>query len=172
MTLDEVNNFLTSRELSSNLLPFKIVFILVSICFVVLIAYYVIKQVYLLMEKRRMFNDFLKPTFDPKTYNLSRWRQIVAALQKDDEINYKLAIINLEGMLYDILRRMSYEGKDLSEMLPEIRDKKLFGSGEAIDALIYLSNKVKGDTAYKVDKEIVNQIAKTVSDFLIKLGII
>jgi hypothetical protein len=111
----------------------------------------------------------MTPTNQP---NLSRWRQIVAALQKDDEINYKLAIINLEGMLYDILRRMSYEGKDLSEMLPEIRDKKLFGSGEAIDALIYLSNKVKGDTAYKVDKEIVNQIAKTVSDFLIKLGII
>lgn len=124
------------------------------------------------MEKRRVFNDFLKPTFDPKTYNLSRWRQIVAALQKEDEINYKLAIINLEGMLYDILRRLSYEGKDLAEMLPEIRDKKIFDSGEIIDALIYLSNKVKSDPAYKVDREIVKQIAKTVSDFLIKLKII
>lgn len=172
MALDDINNFLTSHQLSSALLPFKVVFIIVSILFIALIAFYVTKQYYLMAEKRRILSDFKNPSFDLKTYTLNRWKQIIAALRKKDDINYKLAIINLESMLYDIFKELKYQGKDLNEMLPQIAEQKPISNPETIDALVYLANKVKVDPGYKVDPEFVEKMASEINDFLMELKVI
>ncbi|MFA5087125.1 MAG: hypothetical protein WC470_02400 [Candidatus Paceibacterota bacterium] len=172
MALDDINNFLTSHQLNSALLPFKVVFIIISIFFIALITFYVTKQYYLMAEKRRIYRDFKNPSFDLKTYTLNRWKQIIVALRKKDDINYKLAIVNLESMLYDIFRELRYDGKDLNEMLPQIAEQKPISNPETIDALVYLANKVKVDPAYKVDPEFVEKIASEINDFLIELKVI
>lgn len=172
MTLDDINNFLTSSQLNGSLLPFKIVFLLVSIFFIVLISYYVIKQVFLVAEKRRILTDFQNPSIDIRTYTIRRWKQIIVALRKKDEINYKLAVINMESMLYDIFKELKYQGKDLNEMLPQIAEQKPFANPETVDALVYLASKIKVDPAYKIDPQIIEKMASEVNNFLVELKLI
>lgn len=172
MTIEDFNAFLTSPELNSYLMPFKVWFIIVSILFLIMIIYYGIKQFYFIAEKQRMLSDFRNPIFDQHTYILTRWRGIVKSLRAKDEINYKLAIVNLDGMLFDIYKALHYPGSSLYEMLPEIREKKSFDNPETLESLTYLTQKVKTDPAYKVDPAIIEKIATEVSDFLVKMKII
>ena len=172
MTINDVNVFLTSHQLNSWLLPFKIVFLLISIIFLALIIYYVTKQVYLIAEKRRILTDFKSPSLDIRTYTLNRWKQIIVALRKQDEMNYKLAVTNLESMLYDVFKELKYAGKDLGEMLPQIEEQKAFKNPETADTLVYLANKIKLDPAYKIDPEIIEKLASEVNDFLMELKVI
>ncbi|HOS87913.1 MAG TPA: hypothetical protein PL093_00225 [Candidatus Pacearchaeota archaeon] len=172
MTIQEINNFLSSPELNNFLMPFKVLFITISVLFLIMIIYYGIKQFYFIAEKRRMLTDFINPFFGQSAYILSRWRGIVKSLRAKDDINYKLAIINLEGMLYDIFKALKYNGASLAEMLPEIKEKKSFQNPEALESLVYLAGKIKTDPTYKFDPIIVEKIASEVSDFLVRLKII
>ncbi len=172
MSLEQINNFLSSAELNSALLPFKIVFILITIAFIILYLYYLIKQFFLLANQRRMFKDFMHPSFDQTTYIYNRWQQILEFLKKKNDLDYKLAVINMEGMLYDIFKALKYQGKDLKELLPEIREKNKFKSAETIEAIVYLSGKLKNDPTYKIDPEIAERLAIDIKDILTKLKII
>lgn len=172
MNIEEISAFLTSPELNSFLMPFKVWLIFISIIFIILIAYYGIKQFYFIAEKRRMLSDFRNPIFDQHTYILGRWRGIIKSLRIKDEINYKLAVINLDGMLFDIYKALKYPGTSLYEMLPEIREKKSFDNPETLESLTYLAQKIKTDPAYKIDPLIIERIATEVSNFLVKIKII
>lgn len=172
MDLEQINNFLSSTELNSALLPFKVVFILITIAFMILSAYYLIKQVFFLAEKNRIFKDFMRPSFDQSTYIYNRWKQILNFLAKKTDLDYKAAIMNMEGMLYDIFKALKYQGGDLKELLPEIREKNKFKGAETIEAIVYLSGKLKNDPTYRIDPEITEKLAIDIKDILTKLKII
>jgi len=126
----------------------------------------------LLANQRRMFKDFMHPSFDQTTYIYNRWQQILEFLKKKNDLDYKLAVINMEGMLYDIFKAFKYQGNDLKELLPEIREKNKFKSAETIEAIVYLSGKLKNDPTYKIDPEIAERLAIDIKDILTKLKII
>jgi hypothetical protein len=174
MTFNDINNFLISQELSDFLLPFKVVAIIVSIFFIIYIAYYVIMQPYVLVSSpRRAYSDFSeKAVIDRRRYTLTRWREIIKAMQKKDEINYKLAVLNMDGMLFDIFKALKYQGLDLGEMLTEIREKKVFDNPETPETIYYLSRKMRNDPSYKIDPQVIEQLATEVSNFLIKIKLI
>ncbi|MFA5368842.1 MAG: hypothetical protein WC303_02405 [Candidatus Paceibacterota bacterium] len=174
MTLiDQINNYLSSPELSSFLLPFKIVMILTSVIFFVYIVYYAINQIYMIGEKRRNFkNFFANQDFNYQEYIFNRWKVVEEAASKDDDINTRLAILSLEGMLFDMFKAMKYEGHDLKELLPQVIEKREFGNPETLEAITYLSDKIKSDPSYKVSPDIVKKIVEDIKIILNKLKII
>ncbi|MFA5013161.1 MAG: hypothetical protein WC520_01215 [Candidatus Paceibacterota bacterium] len=173
MSLEQINNFLTSPELTSYLLPFKIVFIIVSLIFIYFIIYYVIKQVLMLSERKRMFKDFFsKQDFDDYTFLFNRWKEIEKAMSQKGQLNYRLAIVNSEGLIFDLFKTMKYEGKELKEMYSEIQDKAEVENTEIIPELMELANKVKTNPSYYVDDETAERVFGEVKKIVEQVKII
>lgn len=53
------------------------------------------------------------------------WEKIKDRIEKNDEANLKLAIIEADGMLEDVLKRMGLEGKDMGERLEQLGSQQL-----------------------------------------------
>ena len=60
-----------------------------------------------------------RPGPAPKAAN-RRWQSILNKLEKGDESNLKLAVIEADKILDDLLRRMGYAGQDIGERLKQI----------------------------------------------------
>ncbi|MDD5568797.1 MAG: hypothetical protein PHG23_00020 [Candidatus Pacebacteria bacterium] len=173
MSLEQINNFFISPELTSYLLPLKIVFIIASAAFLYLIGYYIIKQVLMINERKRMFQDFFgKQDFNSYSYLFNRWKEIEKVAATKDEINYKLAIMNSEGLLFDLFRSLKYEGKELKELIPQAVDKGLVENPEVLNALIDLSHKIKADPVYKLDPEKAEYLLAGVREVVARLKIV
>jgi hypothetical protein len=130
-------------------------------------------QVYMVGEKRRMFKDFFaKQNFDYQEYIFNRWKVVMEAAGKDDEVNNRLTILSLEGMLFDMFKAMKYEGNELKDLFPQISQKRELGNPETYEAIIYLADKIKSDPAYKVNPDIVKKVVEDIRLILNKLKII
>jgi hypothetical protein len=53
------------------------------------------------------------------------WEKINDRIEKNDEASLKLAIIEADGMLEDVLKRMGLEGKDMGERLEQMGSQQL-----------------------------------------------
>jgi len=68
-------------------------------------------------------DSFRKPNL-PQYYE-KRWQKIQDRLEAADEANLKLAIIEADSLLDDILKRMGLAGKDMGERLEQITVQQL-----------------------------------------------
>lgn len=62
------------------------------------------------------------------------WQKIKNRLEKNDEANLKLAVIEADNLLDDILKRMGLEGKDMGERLEKISKEQLKSLDEIWEA--------------------------------------
>ncbi|MBI4709470.1 MAG: hypothetical protein HY764_04710 [Candidatus Portnoybacteria bacterium] len=53
------------------------------------------------------------------------WQKVNSRLEKGDEANLKLAIIEADNMLDEVLKRMGLEGKDMGERLEKMTKQQL-----------------------------------------------
>lgn len=62
------------------------------------------------------------------------WVKIKERVEKADEANLKLAIIEADNMLDDVLKRMGLEGKDMGERLEKLNAQQLKSINDIWDA--------------------------------------
>lgn len=62
------------------------------------------------------------------------WLKIQERIEKGDEANLKLAVIEAESILDDILKRMALPGKDMGERLEQINKQQLNSLDEVWEA--------------------------------------
>jgi len=120
---------LTQSELDAILFPpmtglllfAKIFFILVTVAILAFIVYVCFVTPWL---KRLILWD-LKEFFTFRAYIIRKidkdWMKILQRLETDMETEYKLAVIEADLLLNDVLKRLGYEGKTLGEKLEKIK---------------------------------------------------
>lgn len=127
----------------------------------------------MLSERKRMFKDFFsKQDFDDYTFLFNRWKEIEKAMSQKGQLNYRLAIVNSEGLIFDLFKTMKYEGKELKEMYSEIQDKAEVENTEIIPELMELANKVKTNPSYYVDDETAERVFGEVKKIVEQVKII
>jgi hypothetical protein len=62
------------------------------------------------------------------------WEKIQARLEKDDEASLKLAVIEADNLLDEILKRMGLPGKDMGERLEQMSREQLKSLDDIWDA--------------------------------------
>jgi hypothetical protein len=99
------------------LLAAKIFFILVSASIIVFIVYVWVTTPWL---KRLIIWDLME-FFTFRPYIIKRidkqWMKILQRLESELETEYKLSVIEADLLLNDVMKRLGYEGKILSEKL-------------------------------------------------------
>lgn len=118
--MPEIISWLISPTFSGWLLILKILFIVAALILLGFIIFALIKTLWL---KRLILWDLVE-FFSFRPYGIRKvvkaWAKITARLETGLESEYKLAIIEADSMLNDILKRMGFGGETLGERLEKL----------------------------------------------------
>jgi hypothetical protein len=120
LSTNPVFKLLFSNEIQREILPLKIIFLLFSAFLLSFIIYLLRKtswlKFYLLFDLIE-FSSY-KP-YERKTFE-AKWSKIKKRLKKGWEAELKLAIIEADNLLDEVLKNMGYPGNTLGERLDQI----------------------------------------------------
>jgi len=113
-------SFLTNPPFQGFFLVLKIIFILAFLYFFVSIVYFIKKSHYI----EWLYLEPLRDNLTRKDYGMKRidsdWNKIMKRLEGATEADYKLALIEADGMLDDVLKKLGYKGDSLGDRLKVI----------------------------------------------------
>lgn len=146
---DQLQKFLLP-ETNNWLLAAKIFFILFNFGAAAFIIYVWITTIYL----RRLFIIDLVEFFTFRPYGTrlvdDDWRQIKKRLLTQDPSQLRLAVIEAERLVDDVLQRLSFEGNGLAEKLEKPR-AEIFSDIDAMKEADFIYQKIIGDRQYAPD---------------------
>lgn len=141
------------------LLTLKILSTIFSLLFLTAIIFLIRKTSWL----RYRHGQDLKEFFTARPYEEKKiekiWTKILAGLEKPSESEYKLAIIEADSLLNEILGKMGYQGETLGERLEKVTADILPNLQEILEAHKFRNNIVH-DPDYRVTLEQAQGIIK------------
>lgn len=109
--------YISSPQLQDMLFPVKLVFVTCAMFFLAMVIYFMINSSWLQYKFLEDVTEF----FSWQAYGareLSRqWEKIKKRIESGTEADYKLAIIDADDFLAEILDKRGYDGKDFDESI-------------------------------------------------------
>jgi hypothetical protein len=147
--LFETLSLLNNSGIQQSLLPLKLIFGLVAVLFIVFSVFVLVRSAWVKFLFLFDYTEFF--TFRP--YGLRRvvkkWQKIQQRLETANEGEYKLAVIEIDGMLSDILLRMGFKGETLGDRL-EIVTSAIIPNLQDLIQAHQVRNNVVHDPDYKL----------------------
>ena len=165
--LKSLFDLIVSPQLQEKLFVVKVIFIIISIIFFAMVVYYALNTSYL----RHLFIQDLEDASSWRDYGRSKifkkWRKIKERLKKDNEAEYKLALIEADKMLNDVLKKMGYGEESLVEKLKRLSSSDVSNLEELLRANEICQDVIR-DPDYKLTKEkaeeVINIFEKSFKD--------
>jgi len=137
----------------------KIFSVIISIVFIFGIAYSFIKL--LEIRKKRMV-EFAKTVIEePIEERAKRWDKIKKYIQSNNSSDWRMAIMEADSLLDDIVKKIGYKGETLGERLSKIKPIHLNSIQDAWEA-----HKVRNKIAHEANRY---EISKTKAENTIEL---
>jgi len=135
----------------------KIIFIVFGALFLLGIIFLLLKNTWL---KRRFLEDWTefliyRPFGVKKTFK--QWAKVLKRLDTGKEADYKLAVIEVDGLLSDILKKMGYKGETMAKILEQL-DATILPNIEQIWKVHKIRNNVVHDPDYELSLEQARKI--------------
>lgn len=147
-------DFLVSGQLQRNFLALKIIFISLSALFLIFILLILKKDEYDYFDT--VFGNEIRARRSYKTAGLKQaqkyWQKIKSRFNKQGEAHYKLALIEAEDFLDDVLVRLGLGGNNLDERLSRLSSQDVPVLNELQGAHFLCQNIIR-DPDYKIEKE-------------------
>jgi len=160
MTIEQMISFVLNPTFSGWLLFFKILFIFFSLLFLGFIIFALLKTSWLKRLIIWDLQEFL--TYRPfgVTKIVGKWQRIKKKLEAGTESEAKLAIIEADSMLDDILDRMGFGGRTLGERIEKLTNVSL-SNIEEVKKAHKIRNNIVHDPTYKLDLEEAKKVIST-----------
>ena len=147
-----MNNILSLITSPTFLFYLKIAFIFIGALFLLGIIFLLLKNSWL---KRRFLEDWTeffiyRPFGVKKTFK--QWAKVLKRLDTGKEADYKLAVIEADGLLNDILKKMGYKGETMAKILEQL-NATILPNIEQIWKVHKIRNNVVHDPDYKLSLE-------------------
>lgn len=169
--LQQTISYITSSELQRELFLLKIVFIFFSVVFLGGIIYFLVTSSYI---KAHFWYDVIE-FFAWKPYGflklINRWKKIKQRIEKGAEPEYKLAIIEADDFLNEILETKGYKGKNFEERIERVEKIDLPGREDIIKAH-EVRNSVVYDPDFKLDLEQAREAISKYENAIRSLGML
>jgi len=149
--------FISSPQLQDMLFPVKLIFAVFAMFFLVFVIYFMLNSSWL---QYKFFEDVTE-FFSWQAYGVremsKQWSKIKKRTESGAESDYKLAIIDADDFLAEVLDNRGYEGKDFDETIkkagkliaPILND--ILRAHEARNSIVYDPNyKLSADQAKKI----------------------
>lgn len=152
MDIEQIISFILNPAFSGWLLLLKILFILISLCFLGLIVFILAKSKWL----RWMIILDAEEIFTHRPFGVSKvdkdWKIIKAGLETEKESEWKLSVIKADSTLDNALNRMGYIGQTLGERLDKLTTASL-PNIEEVGQARKLRNNIIHDPDYRLSLE-------------------
>lgn len=89
----------------------------------------------------------------------ANWEKIRKRLESNNESEYKVAIIEADNIIDDLIKRMGYAGADMGERLMGIPEGQLAELAEIKEAH-EIRNRIIHEENFKVDKDLAKEVLK------------
>ncbi|MDD4531381.1 MAG: hypothetical protein PHH21_01595 [Candidatus Pacebacteria bacterium] len=166
MTTTELIQMIENKELADFLFPFRALFIFMTLLLLFALIWYFFNQKVIWNDVKRRIKDFLSfQRFTPPRSFSTRCKEINNMLDKGD---HRRAILRMEELFYELLKRFNYSGKTLRQMAddPSVPD------GENLKRLAEVAEAVKKDRQYSVNIEEMDKMFESFEETLKKFGVI
>jgi len=166
MTTTELIQIIENKELTDFLFPFKGLFIFMTLLLLFALIWYFFRQQVIWNDVKRRTRDFLSfQRFTPPRSFSTRCKEINNMLDKGD---HRRAILRMEELFYELLKRFNYSGKTLKQMVedPSVPD------GENLKRLAEVAEEVRKDRQYSVNIEEMDKLFESFEGTLKKFGVI
>jgi len=95
----------------------------------------------------------------------ARWNEVVTRLKSANESEYKVAIIEADNIIDDLIRNMGYPGDNMGERLNNIPEGQL-ESMEELKRAHEIRNRIIHEENFQVNREYAKEILKKYETFL------
>ena len=171
MDFSNLISYLSSNEISGILLHFQNAFILLSFFFFIIVLSLFLKTTW----KKYAFLEDAVHFFTFKPYGIKKftksWQRISKKLKNGDESEYKLAIIEADEMLNDILEKVGYSGETLKEKIDKV-SLVVISNKEEILEVHKVRNSIVYNPNYKVELEEAKKLLEIYRKALTDLGML
>ena len=153
--------FISDPKIQEMLLPVKMVFIFFAVFFLAAVIYFLTNSSYL----KYKFLEDVTEFFSWQAYGLkeisNRWKKIQKRAESGIETELKLAIIEADDFLSEMLDSRGFEGKTFDEMIKKA-GRIILPNQEEVLAAHKVRNSIVYDSDFKLTQE---QAKKTLSIF-------
>lgn len=109
--------FISSPQLQDELFPVKLIFVTCGMFFLAFVIYFMINSSWLQYKFLEDVTEFFSWQAYGARQMSKRWENIVKRTESGNEADYKLAIMDADDFLAEVLDSRGYEGKDFQETL-------------------------------------------------------
>jgi hypothetical protein len=95
-----------------------------------------------------------------------RWEKIKARLSSDNESQFKVAIIEADTLVDEILSGIGYQGKNMSERFDNIGEHHLDGHYETLKNAHAVRNRIVHEADFSIDHKTAQGVLSMYEDFL------
>ena len=153
-----------------NILLLQIISLVLSGLFIWGTIYIIIGTNFLEM-KREQFLDTLGKGHVSKRRSLRAWKQILERLGTEDNNNWKLAVLESDQVLNEILKMSGYLGDDLDEKLDILTSAQL-ANIEDVKRAHMVRNRIAKDPTVEVEKKEVWEVMAVYEEAFKQLNLI
>lgn len=158
---EQILSFVLNPQITGWFATLRIIFMILSVLFAVAIIYFVRKNTFyrrLILDDASEFMNF-KPV---GVSNIERnWGKVMARLETGLESEYKLAVIEADTMMDDILKKMGFAGETLGDRLTKVTTATVPNLMD-ITKSHQIRNNIVHDPDYKLS---LDQTRKTLSAY-------
>ena len=149
--------FISSSQLQDMLFPVKLVFIFCAFFFLAFVIYFMVNSSWLQYKFLEDITEFFSWAAYGQRELSKQWGKIMKKTESGTESDYKLAVIDADDLLNEVLDNRGYEGKDFEEtvkksgrLVAEILDD-VMKAHEVRNSIVYNPDyKLSADQAKKV----------------------
>ncbi len=161
--------FISSSQIQDMLFPVKLVFVSCGALFLVFVIYFMINSSWLQYKFLEDVSEFLSWQSYGQRQMAKQLGRIKKRVESGAEADYKLAIIDADDFLTEVLDKGGYEGKDFGEMLtkagrlvtPIVKD--ILKAHETRNSIVY-------DPDYKLSSDEAKKILETYEAAIRSIG--
>lgn len=162
--------FISSPQIQDMLFPVKLVFVAFGMFFLAFVIYFMINSSWLQYKFLEDVTEFFSWQAYGAREMSKKWNKIMKRTESGAEADYKLAIIDADDLLAEVLDERGYEGKDFSETL-----QKAGGLIQSTLKDVMSAHEVRNNIVYQPDFKLsvdqAKQILKVYESAINNIGI-
>lgn len=109
--------FISSSQIQDTLFPIKVIFISFGVFFLVFVIYFMLNSSWLQYKFLEDVTEFFSWQAYGQREMAKQWSKIRKRTESGAESDYKLAIIDADDLLGEVLDNRGYDGKDFEESI-------------------------------------------------------
>lgn len=171
LDISSILSFLTDPQLPRIVWIIKTVFISISLVLLGFVIFLLIKSDWIRFRYLDKWAELLKERPYGIQKEFKKWSKINKRLETGDKADYKMAVIEADDVLKDVLKKMKYEGEFLEDILKEVNERVL-PSVEEVKKAHEIRNRVMHDPDYALTQQEAKNVLKVYQQALRELEMI